>query len=176
MIGIYKITSPTKKVYIGQSTDIEKRFKIYKSLNCKSQTILYRSLLKYGIKKHKFEILCECSENELNDKERYYQDLYSVLNNKGMNCRLTSSKCKSGKLSDLTKEKISLKKSGVKHSINHTLLLVKNSARKRAVINISDNTIYKSAKIACRTTEYNYYTFIAKLSGKRKNDTNFKYL
>jgi predicted GIY-YIG superfamily endonuclease len=30
MIGIYKITNPEKEVYIGQSTDIEKRFKTYK--------------------------------------------------------------------------------------------------------------------------------------------------
>ena len=29
MIGIYKITSPNKKIYIGQSINIEKRFKWY---------------------------------------------------------------------------------------------------------------------------------------------------
>jgi len=26
MIGIYKIISPSNKIYVGQSTDIEKRF------------------------------------------------------------------------------------------------------------------------------------------------------
>ena len=36
MIGIYKITSPTKRIYIGQSINIEKRFKSYEKLNCKS--------------------------------------------------------------------------------------------------------------------------------------------
>ena len=29
MIGIYKITSPSGKVYIGQSIDIERRWKKY---------------------------------------------------------------------------------------------------------------------------------------------------
>ena len=48
MIGIYKITSPSGKIYIGQSKDIEKRFKAYKNLKCKGQPYIYRSLLKYG--------------------------------------------------------------------------------------------------------------------------------
>jgi hypothetical protein len=31
-IGIYKITSPTKRVYIGQSVNIERRFNTYEKL------------------------------------------------------------------------------------------------------------------------------------------------
>lgn len=61
MTGIYKITSQSKKIYIGQSVDIEKRFKRYKNLHCKKQIRLYNSFLKYGVDKHKFEILCECN-------------------------------------------------------------------------------------------------------------------
>lgn len=30
LIGIYKITSPTDRIYIGQSKDINKRFNSYK--------------------------------------------------------------------------------------------------------------------------------------------------
>jgi group I intron endonuclease len=112
MIGIYKITSPTRKVYIGQSTNIEKRFLAYKKINCKQQTILYNSLKKHGVDKHKFEILCECDTSELNEKERYYQDLYSVLNRKGLNCVLTKSSDRSGELRDEVKLKISLANKG----------------------------------------------------------------
>ena len=110
MIGIYKIISPTKKVYIGQSIDIEKRFNTYKNLNCKTQPIIYNSLLKYGFEKHKFEILEECSVKELNDKERYYQDLYSAVSNSGMNCKLTKSSDKSGVMSEYTRLKMIGKK------------------------------------------------------------------
>lgn len=92
MIGIYKITSPNKKIYIGQSSDIEKRFYHYKILKCKRQPKVYNSLLKYGFEKHKFEILCECEFSELNEKERYYQDLYSCTNRSGLNCVLVNSK------------------------------------------------------------------------------------
>lgn len=32
MVGIYKITSPTNKIYIGQSKNIRKRFNNYQNL------------------------------------------------------------------------------------------------------------------------------------------------
>jgi group I intron endonuclease len=109
MIGIYKIISPSNKIYIGQSIDIEKRFNSYSKLHhCKSQIKLYNSLKKYGINNHKFEILCECEISELNEKERYYQDLYSVLEN-GLNCLLTKSNDRNGKMSNESKKKMSIK-------------------------------------------------------------------
>jgi len=115
MIGIYKITNPNGKVYIGQSINIEKRFKGYKSLRCKNQVALYRSFLKYGIEKHIFEIIEECSIELLNEKERYYQDFYNVLEI-GLNCKTTSFNSKTGSLSEDTKNKIKEKATGRKAS------------------------------------------------------------
>lgn len=97
MIGIYKITNPNGKVYIGQSIDIEHRFYEYKcTTNCASQIKLFRSLKKYGTNNHTFELLEECNIDMLNEKERYYQDYYDVLNENGLNCRLTTTNNKSG--------------------------------------------------------------------------------
>lgn len=97
MIGIYKITNPNGKVYIGQSIDIEHRFYEYKcTTNCASQIKLFRSLKKYGTNNHIFELLEECNIDMLNEKERYYQDYYDVLNENGLNCRLTTTNNKSG--------------------------------------------------------------------------------
>ena len=42
---IYKITSPSQKVYIGQSRNIQNRVQNYKRLDCKKQPILYKSLI-----------------------------------------------------------------------------------------------------------------------------------
>jgi group I intron endonuclease len=89
MIGIYKITSPSGKIYIGQSIDIERRFNGYKKRHCKSQPKLNRSFVKYKPENHKFEIIKECNVYELNDYERYYQDFYNVLSSNGLNCILT---------------------------------------------------------------------------------------
>jgi len=107
MIGIYKIISPTNRVYVGQSTDVEKRIYRYRYLQgLIGQTRLYKSFIKYGYNNHIFEIIEECEELELNIKERYYQDFYNVLDNKkGLNCRLTATNDKSGKLSEETKNK-----------------------------------------------------------------------
>lgn len=113
MIGIYKITSPSKKIYIGQSIDIKSRFSGYKRLECKKQTILYRSFKKHGVDNHKFEVLCECNIEELNEKERYYQDLYSATGYNGLNCRLTKSSDKSGENRPESKKRISESKKGV---------------------------------------------------------------
>lgn len=149
MIGIYKITSPTNKIYIGQSINIEKRFSDYKKLkNCKSQTILYRSFLKYGIEKHKLEIICECEIYELNEKERFYQDLYSAISKNGMNCRLTFSSDRSGKLSEATKKKLSDSKKGKKMSEDFK---IKKSIKSIGVLNImydKKHTMYSKLKMS----------------------------
>ena len=87
--GIYKITSPSNKIYIGQSKDIDRRWKGYKKYKAKAQTILCRSFLKYGTDNHIFEIIEECDINDLNIRERYWQDYYDVLN-KGLNCELVN--------------------------------------------------------------------------------------
>jgi group I intron endonuclease len=100
MIGIYKITSPTKKIYIGQSTDIKKRWEGYRKLNCKEQRKLYYSFLKHGVENHSFEVVCQCSIEELNEMERFYQDSFCVINKNGLNCRLTEASDRSGKMSE----------------------------------------------------------------------------
>lgn len=87
MIGIYKIKSPDGKIYIGQSIHIEKRIVGYKRLACKGQSLLYKSLIKYGVENHLFEIICECEISELNLKEIYYIDLYSAIGENGLNLK-----------------------------------------------------------------------------------------
>ena len=72
MIGIYKITSPTGKIYIGQSNNIENRKKFYKRLDCINQIKLYNSLLKYSWKQHIFEVIEECTLEQLNEREIYW--------------------------------------------------------------------------------------------------------
>jgi len=86
--GIYKIESPKKKVYIGQSIDIINRWKTYANIGCKNQTLLYNSLKKYGVKKHKFEVLCQCNKSELDNLEKYYIGLFQSYGTKyGLNLK-----------------------------------------------------------------------------------------
>lgn len=66
--GIYKITSPSGRIYIGQSEDINRRFHQYKKLNCKKQWLLYKSFVKYGVDNHIFEIIVECDKKRVKQK------------------------------------------------------------------------------------------------------------
>ena len=116
MIGIYKITSPNKKVYIGQSSNIDYRFLCYKKLKCKAQPRIYNSFLKYGVENHTFEIIEECEAEVLSERERYWQDFYNVLGKEGLNCELVSTKQSSKVVSEETKKKIANTLTGFRHS------------------------------------------------------------
>ena len=110
IIGIYKITNPKGKVYIGQSTDIAKRFRYYRNLHCFPQKKLFNSLKKYGHINHVFEIVEQCLIDELNEKEIYYINLFQSFNTlKGLNLQSGGS---NGKHSDETKLKMSISKKG----------------------------------------------------------------
>ena len=87
--GIYKITSPSNKIYIGQSRDINKRIQSYiKGYKLKAQPKLYNSINKYTWENHTFEIIEECEFNELNNRERYWQEYYNSIE-QGLNCFYT---------------------------------------------------------------------------------------
>lgn len=112
--GIYKITSPLGRIYIGQSVDIRVRFSKYRGGHCKGQVRLNASFEKYGVNAHEFEVIENCHAKLLNEKERFYQDKFNVTGSNGLNCKLTEANGKSGRLSKETKNAISMAHTGKK--------------------------------------------------------------
>lgn len=106
MTGIYKITNPNGKIYIGQSVDVNKRFYQYFKLCCKDQPAIFLSLKKHGVENHIFEIIEECLIKSLNNRERFWQEYYNSIED-GLNCKYTNTNDKVGHLSLETKQKIS---------------------------------------------------------------------
>lgn len=88
MIGIYKITNElTEKAYIGQSIQIEIRWKqhIYDATHIREKTKkrkLYNAFYEYGIENFTFEVLeeCEMVQSILNERERYWIQYYNTYN------------------------------------------------------------------------------------------------
>jgi len=79
--GIYKITNiKTKECYIGQAVDIASRWKQHAKCGLGIDTPpankLYKAIQEYGIWNFSWEFLEECSSKDLNEKEKYYIDLY----------------------------------------------------------------------------------------------------
>lgn len=174
MIGIYKIISPTGKIYIGQSINIKQRWGIYKNLNCQSQIRLYNSLNKYGFENHILEIIEECSLENLNKRETFWKKHYlKQFNNnwdKVLFCELYDKG--GGPKSEKTKNKISksslgklktqqhrdnIKKAriGMNFTQNHKDNMSK-SRFKYSILCIENNNIYKSAHQASK--ELNVYS------------------
>ena len=81
---IYKITSPSGKIYIGQTLNIKKRINSYKSNSCNRQFKLYNSLIKYSWNNHIIEIIEDCDYNIIDEKEIYWIEYYDSYNN-GLN-------------------------------------------------------------------------------------------
>lgn len=80
LCGIYMITSPSGKIYIGQALDIYMRWDHYMGLHCNRQPKLYASFKKYGVENHKFEIAETCMEDQLNEREIYFIKFYDTFN------------------------------------------------------------------------------------------------
>ena len=130
MIGIYKITNPKGKIYIGQTIDIQRRVYQYEKFNCKEQPKLYNSLKKYGFENHKIELIYECDIESLTFFERYYQELYKSTENDNLNCFLVTTKDKTGRHTEETKTKISNALKGKKKTTEHISKLPQNQKGK----------------------------------------------
>lgn len=174
--GIYKITSPSGRIYIGQSINVIERFKSYKRLETISQTRLHRSFLKHGVENHVFEIIEECTIKLLNERERFWQDHFDVLNG-GLNCRLTTTEDKTGRFSEETRQKMSMLKKG-KYAGDKNPMYGKtgiNNVHSKKVIDTFTGIIYASAKEAAEAHNLKCSTLRAQLNGRYTNPTSLEY-
>lgn len=104
--GIYKITNQVNgKIYIGQSTNIKRRWREEKH-NAFSESSneydCYRSkaFRKYGLENFTFEVIEECVTEKLNERERYWADYYDSYTPKGYNVAICGGGGHSQKIQD----------------------------------------------------------------------------
>lgn len=131
-IGIYKITSPTGKVYIGQSVNIERRHRDYKYMGCFRQLKIYHSLKKYGYAAHKFEALVTVAyspniKETLNKLEAGYIAMFKSDSLDGLNIQRGGD---AGSISDATREKMRLSHLGKTISISHRQAFSESNRRR----------------------------------------------
>lgn len=79
--GIYKITNQLDDMcYIGQSVDLATRWKDHAKCGLGIDTPqgnkLYQAMIQYGLWNFSFEVLEECPRQDLDEKEKYYIQLY----------------------------------------------------------------------------------------------------
>lgn len=70
---VYKITSPTNRVYVGKTHDLRKRINAHKAAARRgSAVILHSSIRKYGWDAHMLEIIEEVEDEMLNERETFW--------------------------------------------------------------------------------------------------------
>lgn len=104
---VYKITSPSGKIYIGSTKNFHKRLASYKRLDCKSQNKLYNSFKKYGFEAHTIEVIEECSLDVLLERETFHGVVFDVLGTNGLNHQLPKTHQTYNIVSDAVRTKIS---------------------------------------------------------------------
>jgi hypothetical protein len=81
--GIYKITNQTTdQVYIGQARDVAARWKEHAKcgldIDRPAGNKLYQAMMEDGLVNFSWELLEKCSSAELNEKEKYYIEIYQA--------------------------------------------------------------------------------------------------
>ena len=135
-------------------------------------------------------------------KERYYGELFNVLDDNGLNLilpkigenkigiseetRLKMSESKKGdkntfygkKHSEETKEKISNSHKGKKHTEEHRRKVSENNAKNmsKIVLDLNTGVFYNSAKEVSDLYNLNHSTLRSQLNGTNKNNTQFVYI
>jgi group I intron endonuclease len=188
-IGIYKITNPKGSIYVGQSMNIERRFRGYKKLtNCKGQTKLYNSLVKYGTINHTYEVIELCEVQMLNERERFWQEHFNCI--KGLNCNYVSTETQKQIPSDEVRRKMSVAAKGKKHSAEHVAnrMMSKkgyrhsdltkqklSEKRNKLIIDLSTGIYFDNTKDAANSLGIKTPTFQAMMCGRNKNKTSLIY-
>lgn len=86
MIGIYKIQNKSNgKIYIGQSNNIERRFREHQTKGATSRIPVDMAIAKYGIDNFTYEVVEETSIENLNNAEQFWIKYYNSKE-KGYNC------------------------------------------------------------------------------------------
>lgn len=131
MAFIYKITNTVNQNnYIGKTAiSVEQRFKEHLEtakiwLNLKKEnkaypykSLLYEAMIKYGIDKFKVELIEECSNEEVNEKEKYWIAFYKNKNEATYNIALGGNggdlfNCHTEEEKQIIRQKISVKIAG----------------------------------------------------------------
>ena len=115
--GIYCIENKlNRKKYVGQSIDIYSRWMQHRyelSNNCHHNSHLQNAWNKYGSENFEFYILEQCNESKLDEREKYWSELYNVYDyNMGYALR-TAGQTGNFRASEETKIKMSRSHMGI---------------------------------------------------------------
>ena len=200
--GVYCIMNPSFEIYVGASKNLFRRLKEHSRENVKGNSFkLEQSFLKHGKKNHRFYVFELCNEDQVLERERFYQEKYnSVI--EGLNgtasaiggfnkieCPTTIKNREKGysrnrgRKNTWWKKAVNSRRRNGKMSLSEeTKSLISNLAKERyksrppenskLVVNLETGIFYTSIKEAAEYNNINYSTLKNYLKGRCKNKTN----
>lgn len=188
------ITSPSGRIYIGSTVNINSRITLYRNQHTKKQPKLHNSLLKYGWDNHVFEIIWSGLIDDMYKYETMIGFGFNVLEPENLNCRLpklgemynvisdeTRIKMSSWqigrKMSDEAKLKMSIQKKGKKFSLERKIKMGLNFKKPILQYDLYDNFIreWDSASDAAKELKINSGHISTCCRGQRKTAGRFKW-
>lgn len=132
--GIYKIENKINGyVYIGQSVNIENRWREHKRGKQSPNMVISRAIKKYGSSNFMFDIVELCDKNELNTKEIYWISVYDSYK-KGYNSTTGGDAPTDKSSNKLSSEQVK----DIKQKLIDNILTIKSIAKEYSV---ADTTI-----------------------------------
>ncbi len=158
---IYRMVSPSNRVYIGITSDLKKRMSTYKSNATSKQTLVYNSMKKYGFDNHVVDIIdtFEGTLRYANGKEIFWIRTYMSNRNKypeqkGLNLTNGGDGMKGYKMSKESIEKSRQSKIGKKASDETKRRM--SESRKGKKMNFTHLTPEFKAKLSENARKYKH--------------------
>ena len=173
--GVYKIVSPSGKVYVGQSNDIHRRFIEHKSYTSKTNTKLGNTISKYGIDNLEKSILYKTSCQSARDILELVIIEVNDLTKKGLN-HLNGGgvdEIKNGFKGKNHSEEFKQRMSDTKKGIAPTKAIEK---RKKKVYCTYNNKEYNSISSCARDLNVSQPLCSMMLNGKTPNNFGLKFI
>lgn len=132
--GIYKIENKLNgRIYIGQSVNIENRWREHKRGKQSPNMVISRAIKKHGSNSFMFDIIEICSKEELNMKEIYWISFYNSYKI-GYNSTTGGDSPTDSKSNKLTNENVNQ----IKKELINNVVMIKDIAK---IYKVADTTI-----------------------------------
>ena len=165
--GIYKLTSPSNKIYIGQSINLYKRLNCHKNNSTKSKSAIQKCICKYGWENMIVEILwssetCDGLKNTLNQlEEKYIIDFNSIAPKgynlqTGGNSKLPSEESKK-KMSDQHKGKFPSTETKLKMSETQKKKIFSKETKLKLSVKAKGKTVSQETKLKMQSNAQNMW-------------------
>lgn len=183
MIGIYKITNSVNgKVYIGQTKNFSHRkaCHVYDLKNNRHSNPYLQADFNGGSSEFKFEMLCKCKVEDLDDLETFYINKYKSYD-RGCGYNIDKASSGNGIKAQETIDRMSSAKigntamCGIKLSDEWKKHLSEAQPHRRKIQCIETGTIYESFADAARKTGLNRTKIVSVCTGKRNMTGGFHF-